>query len=80
MISPMTKEQVKKVLDRVLTWPPERQADLAHIVELMEEQDISPLRLSDEQAAEVRRRLADPDPKTMTLAEFNERLKSRYGV
>jgi len=76
----MTKEQVKKVLDRVFSWPPERQADLAHIVELMEEQDSSPLRLSDEQAAEVRRRLADPDPKTMTLAEFNERLKRRYGV
>jgi hypothetical protein len=42
IFSPMTNEQVKKVLDRVLTWPPERQADLAHIVELMEEQDISP--------------------------------------
>ena len=76
----MTKEQVQKVLDRVLSWPPERQADLAHIVELMEEQHNSPLRLSDEQAAEVRRRLADPDPKTLTLAEFNERLKRRYGV
>lgn len=79
-IAVMTKEQVKKVLDRVLTWPPERQADLAHIVELMEEQDTSPLRLSNEQAAEVRRRMADPNPKTMTLAEFNERLKRRYGV
>lgn len=76
----MTKEQVKKVLDRVLTWPPERQADLAHIVELMEEQDNSSLRLSEEQAADVRRRMADPDPETMSLAEFNERLKSRYGV
>ena len=80
MVSPMTKEQVKKVLDRVLTWPPERQADLAHIVDLMEEQDSSPLRLSEEQAVEVRHRMADPDPKTMTLAEFNERLKRRYGV
>jgi hypothetical protein len=76
----MTKEQVKKVLNRVLTWPPERQADLAHIAELMEEQDSSPLRLSEEQAAEVRRRMADPNPKTMTLAEFNDRLKRRYGV
>lgn len=76
----MTKDQVKQVLDRVLTWPPERQADLAHIVELMEEQDNSPLRLSEEQAAEVRRRLSDPNPKTMTLAEFNTRLKHRYGV
>ena len=76
----MTKDQVKKVLDRVLTWPPERQADLAHIAELMEEQDGSPLRLSDEQAAEVRRRMAEPNPTTMTLGEFNERLKRRYGV
>jgi hypothetical protein len=46
----------------------------------MEEQDTSPLRLTEEQAAEVRRRMADPNPKTMTLAEFNERLKRRYGV
>ncbi|MEJ2379538.1 MAG: hypothetical protein P8Y71_30565 [Pseudolabrys sp.] len=69
---------MKKILDRVRTWPPERQADLAHIAELMEEQDNSPLRLTDEQAEEVRRRLADP--KTMTLAEFNERLKRRYGI
>ncbi len=76
----MTKEQVKKILDRVLSWPPERQAALAHIAELMEEQDNSPLRLTEKQEQEVRRRLADPDPKTLTLAEFNEHLKRRYGV
>jgi len=76
----MTKDQVKKILDRVLSWPPERQADLAHIAELMEAQDNSPLRSSENQEQEVRRRLADPDPKTLTLAEFNERLKRRYGV
>jgi hypothetical protein len=76
----MTKEQVKKVLERVLTWPPERQADVVHVVELMERQDTSDLRLSDEQAAEVRRRLAEKNPKSLTLAEFNERLRQRYGV
>jgi hypothetical protein len=76
----MTKDQVKKILDRVLTWPPERQADVAHVVELMEEQDNSTVRLSGEQAAEVRRRLADENAKTVTLAEFNERLRHRYGV
>jgi len=76
----MTKEQVKEVLDRVLTWPPERQADVVHVVELMEKQDNSTLRLSDQQAAEVRRRLAEENPETMTLAEFNERLRGRYGV
>ena len=76
----MTKDQVKLILDRVLTWPPERQADVAHVVELMEEQHNSRLRLTDEQAAEVRRRLAEKNPKTVTLAEFNERLRRRYGV
>jgi hypothetical protein len=76
----MTKAQVKAILDRVLTWPVERQADVAHVVELMEAQDNSGLRLTDEQAAEVRRRLAEKDPKTLTLAEFNERLRQRYGL
>ncbi len=76
----MTRDQVKEILDRVLTWPAERQADVAHVVEIMEEQDRSDLRLSKEQAAEVRRRLAEKNPKTITLVEFNERLRRRYGV
>ena len=76
----MTRDQVKEILDRVLTWPAERQADVAHVVEIMEEQDRSELRLSEKQAAEVRRRLAEKNPKTITLAEFNERLRRRYGV
>jgi hypothetical protein len=38
------------------------------------------LRLTDEQLAEVRRRRAETDPKTITLAEFNERLRRRYGI
>ena len=73
----MTKEQVKEILDRVLTWPPERQADVAQIVTLMEEQDKSSLRLSDEQVAEVGRRLADPNPRFLTLEEVRERLARR---
>jgi hypothetical protein len=76
----MTRDRVKEILNRVLTWPAERQADVAHVVEIMEEQDRSELRLSEEQAAEVRRRLAEKNPKTITLAEFNERLRRRYGV
>jgi hypothetical protein len=76
----MTRDRVKEILDRVLTWPAERQADVAHVVEIMEEQDKSDVYLTDRQAAEVRRRLAEKDTKTLTLAEFNERLRSRYGV
>jgi SPX domain protein involved in polyphosphate accumulation len=76
----MTRDQVKQILDRVLTWPAERQADVARIVEIMEEQDQSSVRLTDAQAAKVRQRLAEKNPRTLTLAEFNERLRRRYGV
>lgn len=72
----MTKDQVKEILDRVLTWPAKRQADVAHIVELMEEQDRSDLRLSEEQAAEVRRRLADPNRATVPAEEVFKRYRT----
>ena len=73
----MTRDQVKEILDRVLSWPPERQANVAHVVELMEEQDKSPLRFSEEQVAEVKRRLADPNPKFLTLEEVREHFTLR---
>jgi hypothetical protein len=73
----MTKDEVKQILDRVLTWPPERQADVVHMVELMEEQDRAPLRLTDAQVAEVERRLADPSPKFLTLEEVRARFAAR---
>ena len=69
----MTKAQVKSILDRVLTWPPERQQDAAEMLTLMEEQDKATYRLADEQAEEVARRLADPNPKFLTLEEVRER-------
>jgi hypothetical protein len=72
----MTKAEVKKILDRVLTWPPERQADVAHMIELMEQQDNSALRLTDEQAAEVRRRLANPSQQTIPAKEVFNRFRS----
>jgi len=75
----MTKEQLKEVLDRVLTWPPERQQDAAEILMSIEAQDRSGYHLDDEQLAELRRRRAEKDPKTLSLAEFDQRLR-RFGV
>jgi hypothetical protein len=69
----MTKEQVKEIFDRVLTWPEERQSDAAAVLALMEEQDRSGYRLTDEQAAEVRRRLAKKNPKHVPLHEARAR-------
>jgi hypothetical protein len=75
----MTKERVKEILDRVLTWPPERQEDAAEILMSIEAQDKSGYRLSGEQLAELRRRRAEKNPKTLTLAEFDNRLR-RFGL
>jgi hypothetical protein len=75
----MTKDQVKAVLDRVLTWPPERQEDVAEFLLSVEAQDNSDYRLSGEQIAELRRRRAETNPKTLTLTEFDERLR-RFGL
>jgi len=46
---------------------------------LMESQDESVYRLTDEQVEEVRRRRADPNPRRLTLDEFKERLYRRLG-
>jgi len=48
-------------------------------VKLMESQDESVYRLTDEQVEEVRRRRADPNPHRLTLDEFKERLHRRLG-
>lgn len=76
----MTSGEVKEVLDRVLTWPKARQKDAVQILESMEEQDKSPLRLTAEQAAEVRRRLREKNPKTIPAKDVFRRLRKRYGA
>jgi hypothetical protein len=64
----------------VQNWPLERQEDAAKILTEMEAQNASPYHLSDEQVEEVRRRLADPDRKLLTLDETNERMRRLTGV
>jgi hypothetical protein len=75
----MSKEQVKAVLDRVLTWPTQRQEDAAKVLLLMESQDASAYRLTDEQVEEIQRRRADPDARRLTLEEIQQRLGRRLG-
>jgi hypothetical protein len=73
----MTKDQIKAVLDRVLTWPPQRQEDAARVLLEMEEGGDSSVSLSDEQVAEIERRMADPDPQFLTLEEVRRRFAHR---
>ncbi len=71
----MTRDQVKAVLDRVLTWPQERQEDAVEILKAVEEQDASDLRLSEDQLAEVRRRRARNDPDRIPFEEVFRRFR-----
>jgi hypothetical protein len=67
---------IEEFLGRVLALPRERKAEVARIVGLMEEQDESDVRLSEEQAAEVRRRLASPASDNIPMDEVFERFRS----
>ena len=73
-MSSMSKPQVKDLLERVLTWPAERQDDAAEILALMEAQDQASYGLTDEQVREVERRRRDVDASHVTLNEFNARI------
>lgn len=75
----MTTKALKEAIDRVQNWPEERQDEAAKMLLEMEAQDTSGYRLTDEQVAEVERRLADPNPRFLTLAEVRARL-SRAGA
>lgn len=73
----MTSSMLKEVLERVETWPEERQQDAAHVLIEMEHQDACPIGLTDAQVAEVERRLAKPDKEFVTLEEARERFDLR---
>jgi hypothetical protein len=78
IMSRMTTK-LKEVIERVRNWPEERQEDAAKVLLEMEAQDTSSYHLTDEQLAEVRRRRAENNPKTLTLAEFDRKLR-RFGI
>jgi hypothetical protein len=75
----MKMDQIAAVLERVRTWPAERQEDAARLLLEMEAQDASPYRLTDEQLTELRRRRAKPDPKYVSLADARKRFRRSGG-
>jgi hypothetical protein len=68
---------LKEVLERVETWPEERQQDAAQLLIEMEHQDAGSIGLSDAQVVEVERRRAQPDRAFVTLDEARKRFSSR---
>ncbi len=66
---------MKEILERVLTWPADRHDDAVRVSREMEEQDSSSLRLSAEQAAEVRQRRAEPSPHRIPAEDVFRRFR-----
>jgi len=69
----MATKALKEIIERVERWPQDRQEDAARVLRDMEEQDASPYRLTDEQAAEVERRLANPNRHFQNLTDVKTR-------
>jgi predicted transcriptional regulator len=55
----MTKDQVKEILERVLTWPPERQEDAAQMLLMLEAQGGEMYHPSDDEWAAIREGLEE---------------------
>ena len=54
----MTKDQIDAVLDRVKTWPPERQEDAVRVLLRMEEAGTELYQLSDDERAAIEEGMA----------------------
>ena len=73
----MASKILKEVLERVETWPENRQEDAANLLIEMEQQDGDSIGLTDSQAREVERRLAKPNKKFVTLDEARKQFAFR---
>jgi len=74
----MIKEQIEQILERVRTWPAERQEDAAAILLEMEQQDSSFYELSEEELAEIEVALEEADRGEFATNEEMKALFDRY--
>ena len=65
---------LQTILDRIDTWPPERQETAAELLASLEARD-DDLQVSDEDLAESDRRIADVKAPTMSLEEFRHEFR-----
>jgi uncharacterized protein YpuA (DUF1002 family) len=73
----MANKLLEEILERVATWPEDRQEDVARVLIEMEEQASIGYGLTDEQVAEVERRRANPNRTFLTIEEVRERFAFR---
>lgn len=75
----MTRDQVNAVLERVRSWPPERQEDAAQVLLAMEAQSVEPYELSPEERAEIAEALAEVAQGEFATEAEVATVFSRYG-
>jgi hypothetical protein len=76
----MTKEQIDSVLDRVRTWPPERQKDAVRVLLQMEAAGTKVCVLSDEERAEIEQSLEEARRGEFATDEEVAAVFNRYGA
>jgi predicted transcriptional regulator len=76
----MTTHQITEVLERVRTWPQQRQQDAARILLEMEQQDATPFRLTSEQAEDVGIGLAEADRGIFATDNEINNIWSKFGL
>lgn len=57
----MTRQEIDAVLERVRSWPEDRQRDLISIVEQMERLDRAPYELSEEERIDLKMAISEAD-------------------
>jgi hypothetical protein len=76
----MTKAQIKAVLDRVLSWPPERQQDAAEMLLLLEAQEGELYHPSDEEWLAIQEGLDQARRGEFASDEEMDALWKRFGA
>lgn len=74
----MTKEQIEEILNRVRTWPADRQEVAANILLGMEASDIEPLDMTPEEVADLEDALAEADRGEFATEEEVRTVFKRY--
>jgi hypothetical protein len=76
----MTKEQIRDIFDRVLTWPPDRQEQAAQMLLLLEGQEGEMYHPSDDEWEAIQEGLAQAERGEFVSDEDMERLWKRLGA
>ena len=74
----MTKDEIADILERVKTWPLDRQEDAAAILLRMEEQGLEPYVLDEDELREVEEALAEAERGEFATDEEVEAVFNRY--